>query len=143
MTQLSESPAVVSPKAVVQRYLDAVAAGDLETIADSFTDDATWSIKTDLPVAGPWEGRKAIVEDFLGMMWTRFEPGSISFDSGPLIAEGNTVVHEWTAHARSASGERYDNPCCGVFEVQDNRIAAVREYFDSRHVAQVLFPDQG
>jgi uncharacterized protein len=128
-----------TPKAVVQRYLDALIAGDEAAILDSFTEDATWSIKTDLPLAGPWIGRDAIVHDFLGQMGQRLEPGSVRFETGAMLADGSTVVLEWTARARNRAGERFEDACCGIFQIRDGRIAAVREYFDSRHVARVLF----
>jgi ketosteroid isomerase-like protein len=40
----------------------------------------------------------------------------------------------------SATGKQYANEYCGVFVIRDGRIAEVREYLDSRHVAETLFP---
>jgi ketosteroid isomerase-like protein len=53
------------PKQVIQRYLDALVAGDIDTIRESFAADAVWTVKADLPVSGPWHGRDRIVDDFL------------------------------------------------------------------------------
>jgi uncharacterized protein len=129
-------------KQVVQRYLDALLEGDLDTIRDSFTEDATWSMHGDLPMAGPWHGRDRIVDDFLlGFGGSLFEQGSPAFEFPTLIGEGDVVALEWRVRARSAGGEDYDNEYCGIFEVREGRIAAVREYFDSRYAARVLFPD--
>jgi ketosteroid isomerase-like protein len=50
----------VRPKDVLHRHLDALVAGDVETIRDSFADDATWTILSELPIAGPWLGRDQI-----------------------------------------------------------------------------------
>jgi ketosteroid isomerase-like protein len=50
----------VRPKDVLHRHLDALVAGDVETIRDSFADDAAWTILSELPIAGPWLGRDQI-----------------------------------------------------------------------------------
>jgi len=100
------STVTTDAKAVVQGYLDALLAGDLEGIRACFAPDATWTIYGDLPIAGPWHGRDAIVDDFLGTVgWDLFEAGSgPEFEFPTLIGEGNTVALEWRVTARSAAG---------------------------------------
>jgi ketosteroid isomerase-like protein len=128
------------PKDVVRRYLDALVGGDVDTVRDSFAEDATWTIHGDLPIAGPWRGRDQIVDDFLGAIGgTLFEPGSQAFEFPTLVAEGPTVVLEWRVRARTAGGNDYENAYCGVFVVEAGRIAQVREYLDSLYAARVLF----
>jgi ketosteroid isomerase-like protein len=130
----------ITPKQVVQRYLDALLDGDIDTIRDSFAEDATWTIYGDLPIAGPWEGRDRIVDDFLSTVGgTLFEAGTQSFEFPTLIAEGNTVALEWRVRARTAGGADYDNAYCGIFTVRDGRISSVREYLDSAYAARTLF----
>jgi uncharacterized protein len=127
-------------KQVVQRYLDALLAGDIDTIRDSFSEDATWTIHGDLPIAGPWQGRDRIVDDFLRTVGgALFEPGSQSFEFPTLIGEGDTVALEWRVNARTVGGAAYDNAYCGIFVVRDGRIHAVREYLDSGYAARTLF----
>jgi ketosteroid isomerase-like protein len=130
-----------TPKQVLQRYLDALVAGDVDTIRDSFAEDAVWTIQGDLPIAGPWHGRDRIVDEFLGAVGvgTLFEPGSQRFEFPTMIAEGDVVALEWRVRARTARGARYDNRYCALFVVRDGRIAAVREYLDTRYAAEVLF----
>jgi len=136
------STVTTDAKAVVQGYLDALLAGDLEGIRACFAPDATWTIYGDLPIAGPWHGRDAIVDDFLGTVgWDLFEAGSgPEFEFPTLIGEGNTVALEWRVTARSAAGADYRNHYCGIFVVDDGRIATVREYLDSDYAKRVLFP---
>jgi uncharacterized protein len=130
----------MTPKQVVQRYLDALLAGDLEAVRASFADDAVWTIHADLPIAGPWRGRDHIVDDFLTQVGSSlFEPGSQSFEFPTLIAEGETVALEWRVTARTARGAGYANAYCGVFVIRDERIAVVREYLDSGYAARTLF----
>ncbi|WP_329565680.1 nuclear transport factor 2 family protein [Kitasatospora sp. NBC_01266] len=131
----------LSPKAVVVRYVNAVAEGDLATITDSFTEDATWSYPGDLPLSRVWRGRDVIVNDFLGGAGSLFAPGGTpQVTLNQVIADGDQVVAEWRSVGVTAAGATYDNPCLGVFTVRDGRIAAVREYTDTQHVAKVLFP---
>src|SRR6188472_3085504 len=100
---IGRMPTTLSPKQVVQRYLDALVHGDIATIRDSFAEDATWTIHGELPIAGPWEGRDRIVDDFLRTVGgSLFEPGSQSFEFPTLIAEGDTVALEWRVSARTA-----------------------------------------
>ena len=129
-----------TPKETVRRYLDALLAGDVDVIRDSFAEDAVWSMHGDLPIAGPWKGRDQIVDDFLGAVGgSLFEPGTVAFEFPTLIAEGETVVLEWRVNARTAAGADYRNEYCGVFTVRDGRIASVREYLDSKYAAETLF----
>ncbi|MEU5388539.1 nuclear transport factor 2 family protein [Kitasatospora cineracea] len=133
------------PRTVVTDYVAAVARGDADAIWDAFTEDVVWSYPGDLPLSGEWRGRTAVLEDFLGSVGGVFEPGTAVEVAlvGTPIAEGDRVVAEWTSRGTTVHGRRYDNRCLGVFTVRDGRIAAVREYTDTRHVAETLFPNGG
>ncbi|GAA1263944.1 hypothetical protein GCM10009665_61800 [Kitasatospora nipponensis] len=131
----------LDPTAVVVRYVEAVAAGDLAVMADSFAEDATWSYPGDLPLTRVWQGRDAIVNDFLGGAGRLFAPGGApSVTLTNVLAQGEQVVAEWLSHGTAASGATYHNPCLGVFVVREGRIASVREYTDTQHVERTLFP---
>ena len=128
-----------TPRAVLEAYLDALTAGDLPAIADSFAEDATWTLHGRLPLAGTKRGREAIM-DFLVGAGSLYEPGTQSFVFGEITAEGDRAVLEWRVRGvAAATGEDYDNEYCGVFVVRDGRIAQVREYLDSLHADDVLF----
>ena len=58
-----------------------------------------------------------------------------------IIADGDTAVAEWTSHARSADGQTYENDYAVVFQIRGDKIAAVREYFDTAYARRVLFSD--
>ena len=127
------------PKTVVVTYVEAVANGDLETITASFADDATWTYPGDVPLTGVWKGKDAIINDFLGGatggLFT--EPPRITLTN--VLSDGEQVIAEWTAYGPTKTGKIYDNHCLGVFVVRDGKIASVREYTDTQHVARVLF----
>ncbi|QNS04983.1 nuclear transport factor 2 family protein [Streptomyces xanthii] len=131
-----------TPRAVVTRYIEAVAGGDLPTIIDSFAEDATWTYPgTGLPLSGTWRGRDAIINDFLGKATASlFAPGTTpTITLTNVLADGPTVIAEWRAQAEAATGLPYDNHCLGLFTVRAGRITEVREYTDTRHAAQALF----
>ena len=126
-------------RAVLQSYLDALIAGDLDAIAASFTEDATWSLHGTLPLAGVRRGRQDIL-DFLLSAGSLYAPGTQRFTFGEITAEGDRAVLEWQVQGiASATGKRYDNEYCAVFVIRDDRISEVREYLDSLHVADTLF----
>ncbi len=130
----------IESKQVIRRYLDALVAGDIDTIRDSFAQDATWTIYGDLPIAGPWSGRDQIVDEFLGTVaGSLFQPGSQTFEFPMLIGEGETVALEWRVRARAANGADYNNSYCGIFIVRDGKIQTIREYLDSGYAAKTLF----
>ena len=58
-------PTMTDSKQVVQRYVTAVAAGDERAIRDALAEDATWWLGGDLPISGTWNGREAIMGEFL------------------------------------------------------------------------------
>jgi uncharacterized protein (TIGR02246 family) len=126
-------------RTVLQDYLAALTAGDLEAIAASFAEDAVWSLHGELPLSGTKHGRDAILEFLVGAA-SLFAPGSQRFTFGEVTAGSDRVALEWRVTGiGSATGRRYDNEYCGVFVIRDGHIVQVREYMDSLHAADVLF----
>jgi ketosteroid isomerase-like protein len=127
-------------KLVLRRYVAAVQAGDVAAIRDAFADDATWTLEAgDLPISGTWEGRDAIVDDFLATAIAYYAPGSVSVQITAMIAEDDRVALQWTSRARTRDGDPYENGCLGIFTVRDGRIQAVREYMDTLYAHDVAF----
>jgi uncharacterized protein (TIGR02246 family) len=131
-------------KAVVQRYVAAVAAGDAQTARELFAPCATWTLAAgDLPIAGTWEGRNAIIDEFLATAQSYYTPGSINIEVTGMVAEGDQVVMQWTSRARTRAGRSYENGCIGVFTVEDGQIQDVREYMDTLYAREVAFGTDG
>lgn len=128
---------MTDPKSVVVRYIEAARDGMSAVIRASFADDASWEYPGNLPLSGTYRGIDAIVDDFLagaGELMT-----GVTLELVSVIAEGDTVVAEWTSRATSRTGASYRNRNAGIFTVRDGKITAVREYTDTRHAAQALF----
>jgi uncharacterized protein (TIGR02246 family) len=126
---------MTDPRTVIERYVAAVEQGDMETVRELFAEDATWWLGGELPLSGTWRGRDAILGDFLGSIPRLYRPDSISIEVTSLIADGETVVLEWTSRALTVAGEEYENQCAGVFTVRAGLIVAVREYMDTQYAA--------
>lgn len=62
----------------------------------------------DLPIAGCWEGRDAIIDDFLATAQSYYAPGSVSIEVTAMVAEADQVVLQWTSRARVDAG--YSQP---------------------------------
>jgi uncharacterized protein len=131
-----------STRAVVERYVTAVEAGDGAAIRDSFSESATWRLFGDMPMSGTWRGRDTIVDEFLAGALGHYEPGSIRLEITTIVADGDRAVVEWTSRARTHRGEPYENFCVGVFTVRDGKIQAVREYMDTAYATRMLFGER-
>jgi ketosteroid isomerase-like protein len=125
---------------VVADYVAALQRGDLDALRASFTPDATWTVRGDLPVAGTYTGPDEILDGFLADVVATLDPAApVSQTLHRIIADGDFAVAEWTSHARARSGAAYDNDYAVVFRVLDGRVAAATEYFDTSYMKRVLF----
>ena len=126
-------------KDVVRHYVTAVEAGDQQAIRDLFAPDAVWTLRAgELPISGAWEGREAIMGDFLATAMSYYEPGTVRLEITSMIAEGDEVVLQWTSRARTRHGRAYENGCIAVFVVRAGRITSVREYMDTLYASTVF-----
>ncbi len=134
---MSQSPDV---KSVVRRYVSALEAGDERAVREMFDEQATWTLAAGaLPISGTWEGRDAILDEFLATALSYYEPGSVSLEITGMVAEGDRVVLQWTSRANTRTGRGYENDCIGVFTVRDGKIHAVREYMDTLYAHDQAF----
>jgi ketosteroid isomerase-like protein len=127
-------------RAVVRDYVSALQRGDIDMLRASFTPDATWWLRGDLPVSRTWTGPGEILDGFLALMMARLDSSKpVSQELKGIVADGDTAVAEWTSRATTRDGQTYENDYAVVFVVNDGRIAAVREYFDTAYAQRVLF----
>jgi uncharacterized protein (TIGR02246 family) len=136
---MNAQQAAPDARAVVSRYLTAIQDGDASTIRELFAPAATWHLRGDLPISGLWQGRDAILDEFLARALGHYEPGSVRLEPTEMVVEGDTVVLEWVSRARARGGAPYENFCIGVFTVRDGLIQAVREYMDTLYASRVAF----
>lgn len=123
----------------VRRFVAAIEAGDTPALEQLLVDDATWHLHGTLPVSGHYEGRRAILDEFLTQGLGLYRPGTLRLDITHLITDGDTVALEWHATGLSVRGNTYDNEYAFFFTVRNGKITAIREYTDMLHVAEALY----
>jgi len=122
----------------LRSYLDAlVARGDF---ADYFTDDVTWTI---VGTGQETQGREP-VRDFLIWMHTQ------AFDAHPkvkalVVGDGQAALeadfvgtHTGEFLDIPATGKSVQVPYCVVYDLRDDKIAALRAYIPMELLAQQL-----
>jgi ketosteroid isomerase-like protein len=136
---MTENSTNTDTRAVVERYVAAVEAGDGAIVRDLFAESATWRLFGDMPMSGTWRGRDRVIDGFRAGALGNYEPGSIRLEITAIVADGERAVVEWTSRARTRRGEPYENFCVGVFTVRDGKIQGVREYMDTAYAQRMLF----
>ncbi|MFB9186184.1 nuclear transport factor 2 family protein [Dactylosporangium sucinum] len=146
-------PAHRDAPAAVTTMWAALAAGDLDAFGALFTDDATWWTDTgpdrdrgrlhrrgDI-AASPFHGVVPIA-DKLAAMRARIAGGAyrsaaVTVTPQRWIADDTLVAVEATGEAMVGNG-RYQNRYLWVLDVRPGGIAAVREYCDTLHIADLM-----
>ena len=113
---------MADPIDVVQSFCEAWVKGDIDALVDYFTDDAVYH---NIPIA-PVSGKDAIRATIAG-----FTGGvdSIEFRVLAIAASGNVVLTE-RDDVFTMPNATIELPVMGTFEVQGDKIAAWRDYFD-------------
>ncbi|MFE3289645.1 limonene-1,2-epoxide hydrolase family protein [Rhodococcus sp. NPDC059234] len=119
-----------SPSELVTAFCAEWKTGDPATIAAYFSDDAVYH---NIPME-PLVGRAAIA-DFLHGFVAAF--GGIEFTVHHQSANGGVVLNERTD--RFDLGDKHvELPVMGVFEIEDGKIVAWRDYFDMAPITRLL-----
>ena len=116
MAEQSES------EAIVRAFIEAWSRLDPKELAGFFTEDGVYH---NMPT-GPVEGRENIenlIRAFAGS-WTETE-----WEIRRILAAGDLVMVERIDRIR-AGEKSCELPCNGVFELEEGRIKAWRDYFD-------------
>jgi uncharacterized protein len=126
-----------SNKQVVQRYFDAVNAGDEKAVYSLLTDDFQFK---SMPRNPEWLKYRWNREQFAAtprlMSQTMNKP--IVLKLLGMTAEDNRVCAEATSHGELKNGVVYENDYHFIFEIRDGKVAEVREYSCSYTAADVF-----
>ena len=113
----------MQPEQVVNEFCKAWSRLDVAQIMSFFTDDAVYHNIPMEPVRGK-AGIKAAINTFLPMA------KSLQFKILHTAAAGNVVMNERVDIFDLGNGKTISLPVAGVFEVNNNKITAWRDYFD-------------
>jgi ketosteroid isomerase-like protein len=119
-------------KAIVRRFLGAVASGDIDTIEELQAADCTWWV-----IGRGDVSRQTYTDDVRGMLLVA-SPRKVEIIG--MVAEGDTVAAE--IRSEFHFGDRvYANEYHDLFVLRGGQIAHGREYFDTGKVAAFFGPD--
>lgn len=114
---------VIEPGHVVDAFIAAIEAKDIDKAIDLLTDDVSYENVPMNPVVGRAAVR-ATLEGFLGVV------SELEWPTSRQIVSGNVVVNERVDRFRIGDGW-LELPVAGFFEVTgDGRISLWRDYFD-------------
>ncbi len=126
-------------RAVVEAFLQRIAGGELERLAELFAEKIDWYIPGNQAVA-PWVGRRGSrdeVRDFYRELAANVEPLRVSVDH--LLVEGEiaVIVGEFASRMR-ATGKVVETPFSIWMTVRDGLIVRYRLLEDSHAVVVAL-----
>lgn len=114
-------------------------ANDIPGVLQTMTDDATFWIAGKPAVArvAGTQSRAQIAKIFHRMVEQM--PGGLRMQVKSAIAEGDRVALEVESRGELKNGRIYENEYHTLMTIRGGKIAAVREYMDTQHVAVVWF----
>lgn len=129
-----------SNKQLVADFFGRFVHKDVAGALAMMTDDATWWIGGK-PALFPICGlkTKAEIAEILNSLVPPMKNG-LSITPKGMVAEGNKVAVEAESYGEFPNGRIYNNEYHFLVEVRDGKIAAVKEYLDTMHTADVLKP---
>jgi len=125
-------------RALVQRFLEARAANDADTVSSLLTDDATWQPPPSMGI-GPFSGRDTVTKALTGGAVGRiFDMSTLKREVHKLIVEGDTAVALQRLTATTVKGVPYDNEYCWIYTCRDGKVARLDEFADSFKAAKIF-----
>lgn len=122
-------------KKLVTDFWQTFSSGDFEAALAMLADDATWWVAGSTGLSGTYN--KTEFTALLGQV-TPMAPKGLSVTPKQLTAEDNRVSVEATSYGEITNGKTYQNIYHFMFELDNNKISAVREYLDTEHVTDVF-----
>lgn len=115
-------------------------ANDIAGVLDTMADDATFWI-AGKPGSSPTAGLRTKTEMagiFRRML--RQMPHGLRMTVKGSIAEGDQVALEVESRGELLDGRVYNQEYHALMTIREGKIAAVREYMDTQHVAAIWYP---
>jgi hypothetical protein len=125
-------------KALVLEYFRRMQAGE-PAVAELLAEDATWWVPRSSELGGTHRGKAAVLALMTKGVDLYQLPLELRIEE--VVAERDWVCVQLVVEAKTAAGRPYCNDYHFAFRVRDGRIAAVREYVDTKYASELLFPD--
>jgi limonene-1,2-epoxide hydrolase len=117
------------PGALVTKFLATWDSGDVDATLDLFADDAVYHNMPLDPAVGKQAIRK-LVTQYVGTM-----EGGLHAEIHHQLVDGNIVMNERT-DSFTINGRKIALPVCGVFEIENGKVKAWRDYYDGTPFAR-------
>jgi limonene-1,2-epoxide hydrolase len=111
------------PGELVIKFLATWDGGDVDRMLDLFAEDAVYHNMPMDPLVGKSAIRKMVTQ-FMAMMET-----GLHAEIHRQLVDGNVVMNERT-DTFTLNGRKMALPVCGVFEIEDGKVKAWRDYYD-------------
>ena len=139
--QLEKDTQEAKNKQLVLHFWQYFSQGDTNGVARLMTDDATFTV---IGRPGGFEGigEKSIQDLVETMEWIKeVIPNGLVYSIKGMIAEGNKVAAEGESYGVTTKGKAYRGIYHFLFEIENGKIKAVREYLETMHAQQILIDD--
>ena len=125
-----------------QRYFNAMAAGDWQTVEDMYHDEIVIHMAGSTPASGRLEGKAAVTDDLIArQVHAALDVTKMRFAQRWKImcADDERVVAIMEGGGPTLSGDVYDQVYCEIFRFRDGRIIEMHAFFDTALAERALF----
>jgi hypothetical protein len=127
-------------KATILRWTAAIERNDHEGVAAEMYPDARWKIHGDTPVGGERD-MQGVYDEVIPLLFSHFA-GPLKFTLVGITAEGDRVAAEYTGQAPLDNGLEFNLAYHLLFKFQDGKIIHGTEYYDTKHLYDVMFSEK-
>ena len=122
-------------KALVAQFFQALNAGDVEAIVNTYADDGCVQTMGNTLISGI--SNKEQIAATAGGIFDVF-PNGLTFEVQDMVAEGEKVAVEARSEGEHISGQIYSNEYHFLFQFRDGKLLQLKEYMDTEQVTDIL-----
>ena len=122
-------------KQLMKSIFEELAKGNSRPYLAALSENFELTVTGQTPWSGTYRGPK--VREFYDAVWANYADRYTTMATN-IVADGDCVIVESRGCVTTVRGDLYNNQYCLVFELQDGRITAQREYADTLLVERVL-----
>ena len=122
---------------VMETLFAALSQGDAGPFIEALADDVRWEVTGTSRWSRTYEGKRAVMQDFLGPVMANFAT-QYRNNARRMTVEGDRVVVECRGEVTTKAGKPYNNEYCWVFRLEGGRIKEVTEYMCTKLAESVL-----
>jgi ketosteroid isomerase-like protein len=117
--------------ALAERFMTAVATGDIRTVREIYADDAVIWHNNDRSSQG-------VEENLRVLEWMQRNVADLRYEEVQRLATETGFVEQHVLRGRTLMGAELEVPACLICTVVDGRITRLEEYLDSAHLAPLF-----